>query len=42
MLFLEFKLLITKMKTNRLELFRALMAAPFSIGVDVFLGVGFG
>jgi hypothetical protein len=42
MLFLKPKLMMTIMKTNRLELFEVLLMAPLSIGVDVFFGVGFG
>jgi hypothetical protein len=42
MLFWEFKLMMNKMKTTRLKLSKVLLNAPFSIGVDVFFGVGFG
>jgi hypothetical protein len=42
MLFLELKLMINKIKTNRPQLFRVLLAAPLSIGVDVVFGFGFG
>jgi hypothetical protein len=43
MLFLKPKLMMTIMKTNRLELFEVLlMAAPLSIGVDVDAFFGFG
>ena len=42
MLFLKPKLMMTIMKTNRLELFEVLlMAAPLSIGVDVEAVFGF-
>jgi hypothetical protein len=40
-LFMELKLVLTKMKTNRPQLFRVL-TLPLSIGVDIFFGVGFG
>ena len=42
MLFLEFELIMTKVKTNRPDLFGVLIAAPLSIGVYVFFAVGFG
>jgi hypothetical protein len=41
MLFLELELMMTKMKTNRQELFW-LLTAPLSIGVDVVFVFGFG
>jgi hypothetical protein len=43
MLFLELKLMMTIMNTNRLELFEVLLiAAPLSIGVNVVFVFGFG
>jgi hypothetical protein len=42
MLFLELKLMMTIMKTNRQELFRVLLLAPLSIGVEVFLSLVLG
>jgi hypothetical protein len=44
MLFLEFKLMMNKMKTTRLKLSKVLLNAPLSIGVevDVVFGLGLG